>query len=138
MTHRHPEHRPGIRQFGSTVNVAFLQLDQWSEHQESQEQCQRLGRVATVLECEAARLHAPALALLATRAQLDAFTKVKTSIDKMVAELPRQQQDEIDHRDWCIKEFSENNRSTADAYDKIESPVAKKRRFGQGHRVHDL
>ena len=32
----------------------------------------------------------------------EAFTKVKELIDKMVAELTKQQADEVDHRDFCI------------------------------------
>merc|ERR1719336_2810278 len=39
-------------------------------------------------------------------------------IDEMVAELTKQQQDEVDHRDWCIKEMNKNKRDTAAAYDK--------------------
>merc|ERR1719183_136257 len=49
------------------------------------------------------------------------MTKVKALIDKMVAELTTQQKDEVDHRDWCIKELNSNKRSTAAAYDKKES-----------------
>merc|ERR1740121_3484380 len=47
--------------------------------------------------------------------------KVKALIDKMVSELKTQQADEVDHRDWCIKELNSNKRSTAAAYDKKES-----------------
>merc|ERR1719478_526128 len=62
----------------------------------------------------------PRDALLATSAQLDAFTKVKELIDKMVTELAKQQKDEIAHRDYCIAEFNSNKRSTELAYDKKE------------------
>merc|ERR1719478_223204 len=62
----------------------------------------------------------PRVALLATSAQLDAFTKVKQLIDKMVTELAKQQKDEIAHRDYCIAEFNSNKRSTELAYDKKE------------------
>merc|ERR1719478_390246 len=63
----------------------------------------------------------PRVALLATSAQLDAFTKVKELIDKMVTELAKQQKDEIAHRDYCIAEFNSNKRSTDLAYDKKEA-----------------
>ena len=71
------------------------------------------------------RLQSPRLSLMATAAQLDAFTQVKAEIDKMVAELTKQQQDEIDHRDWCIKEMNDNKRDTAAAYAKKESLETK-------------
>merc|ERR1719433_1077137 len=63
----------------------------------------------------------PRLAMLATAVQLDAFTKVKAAIDKMVAELSAQQQDETKHRDWCKTELAKNERETAANYDKKEN-----------------
>merc|ERR1719478_1012228 len=62
----------------------------------------------------------PRVALLAASAQLDAFTKVKELIDKMVTELAKQQKDEVAKRDYCIEEFNSNKRSTELAYDKKE------------------
>lgn len=55
---------------------------------------------------------------LATAAELDAFTKVKEAIDKMVAELKTQQADEVKQRDWCKDELANNDRETAAADDK--------------------
>merc|ERR1719424_2355755 len=70
----------------------------------------------------AARLSgSPQIALLAASAQLDAFTKVKALIDKMVAELATQQKDEVAKRDWCIDELNSNKRATTAAYDKKDS-----------------
>jgi len=43
----------------------------------------------------------------------------------MVAQLAKQQTDEVAHRDWCIKELNENNRSTEAAYDKKAQLEAK-------------
>mmetsp|Transcript_103245 Transcript_103245/g.298672 ORF Transcript_103245/g.298672 Transcript_103245/m.298672 type:complete len:712 (+) Transcript_103245:73-2208(+) len=80
---------------------------------------------AAVLRSAANRGSAPALALLAASVQIDAFTKVKAEIDKMVAALTKQQSDEVAHRDWCIKETNENNRSTEAGYDKQESLETK-------------
>merc|ERR1719446_2026526 len=48
------------------------------------------------------------LALLATSAQLDAFTKVKAAIDEMIAELKKQQEDEVQHKRWCQDELRKN------------------------------
>jgi len=107
------------------VNTAFFQAASRSGHQETQQLRERLQRASSALQASAARLGVPELALLATRAQLDAFTRVKEDIDKMVAELTKQQQDEIAHRDYCIEELNRNNRSTAEAYDRKASLLAK-------------
>jgi len=43
---------------------------------------------------------------------LAAFEKVKKAIDDMVAELMKQQEDEVKKRDWCIDEQNTNERTT--------------------------
>jgi len=105
--------------FDKVANVALLQTSVTSGQRE------RLHRATSVLDIAAARLGAPELSLLATRARLDQFTKVKEEIDKMVVELNKQQQDEIEHRDWCIDELNKNNRSTEEQYDIKENLQAK-------------
>jgi len=55
----------------------------------------------------------PRLAALAASVQLDAFTKVKEAIDKMIAELDKQNKDEIKKRDWCVDEFNKNEKANA-------------------------
>jgi len=107
--------------FEKTVNTAFLQ----TSAVESAGQKERLRRVAVVLERAATLTGAVELSLLATKAQLDAFTKVKEEIDKMVTELGKQQEDEVAHRDWCVDELNKNNRSTEKAYDEKASLQAK-------------
>lgn len=86
---------------------------------------ERRQKAVTALQRAAQLSGNPGVALIAASAQLDAFTKVKAMIDKMVEELHTQQDDEIAHRDWCIKELDSNNRSTAAAYDKKESLLAQ-------------
>merc|ERR1719460_2632982 len=54
----------------------------------------------------------PRLAQLATAVRLDAFTKVKKAIDDMVAQLMKQKEDEIKHKDWCVDEMNTNERTT--------------------------
>merc|ERR1719478_1255177 len=97
----------------------FLQTDSTASQKERRQQAvsalQRAARVSG----------SPQLAMLAASAQLDAFTEVKALIDKMVAELTKQQSDEVDHRDWCIDELNSNKRSTAAAYDKKDSLQAQ-------------
>jgi len=105
--------------FDKTVNVALLQMSS------SSGQGERLRRATSVLERAAAEIGAPQLSLLASHARLDAFTKVKEEIDKMVVQLNKQQQDEIEHRDWCIDELNKNNRSTEEQYDIKENLQTK-------------
>jgi len=51
------------------------------------------------------------LSTLATAVQLDSFTKVKQMMDEMVAQLKKQQQEEVDFKAYCIKEFDENEKA---------------------------
>merc|ERR1711865_85208 len=87
----------------------FLQTDA-SQKERRQQAVSALQRAARVSG-------SPQIALLAASAQLDAFTKVKVLIDKMVAELATQQKDEVVKRDWCIDELNSNKRSTDAAYE---------------------
>jgi len=63
---------------------------------------------AHLLKAWAAKLGSPQLAGLAVAAELDAFTKVKAAIDKMVKELVEQKAVEITQRDFCINNLNEN------------------------------
>merc|ERR1719316_119289 len=80
----------------------FLQTDATANQKERRQQAvsalQRAARISG----------SPQIAMLAASAQLDAFTKVKALIDKMVAELGQQQKDEVEHRDLCISDFNTN------------------------------
>merc|ERR1719454_1039731 len=98
----------------------FLQTDSTASQKE------RRQKVVSVLQRAARLSGSPQVALLAASAQLDAFTKVKALIDKMVAELTTQQKDEVDKRDWCIEELNTNKRDTTAAYDKKDSLLTQK------------
>merc|ERR1719247_2770354 len=54
----------------------------------------------------------PELSMLASSVELDAFTKVKAMIDKMIATLKTQQADEVKKNDWCKAELQENEMQT--------------------------
>merc|ERR1719424_2118718 len=58
------------------------------------------------------KTHSPELAMLATSVELDAFTKVKAMIDKMIATLKTQQADEVKKNNWCKEELQENEMTT--------------------------
>jgi hypothetical protein len=100
-------------------NPEFLQI------KSSTSQKERRQQVVTLLQRAAHASGSSQIAMLAASAQLDAFTKVKELIDKMMVELGKQQAEEIEHRDWCIDGFNTNERETAAAYDKKESLQTK-------------
>jgi len=62
-----------------------------------------------LLEALAAKTGSPELSGLAMAAELDAFTKVKAAIDKMVKELAEQSKTEITEKDYCIDKLNEND-----------------------------
>jgi len=94
--------------------TSFLQT---SSTQAEKDKVTRQSAAAT-LERAASRGDSPMLALLAGRVRLDAFTEVKKAISGMVDELTKQQQDEVEHKDWCVKEFNENTKDAKAADDK--------------------
>merc|ERR1719378_234512 len=71
------------------------------------------------------KAHSPELSMLASSVELDAFTKVKAMIDKMIATLKTQQADEVKKNDWCKAEIQENEMSTAKAKDLKADQEAK-------------
>merc|ERR1719311_1379054 len=54
----------------------------------------------------------PELSMMATSVELDAFTKVKAMIDKMITTLKAQMADEVKKNDWCKTELQENEMAT--------------------------
>jgi len=72
----------------------------------------RRTAISNVLEAAAKKSQDPRISALATRARLDAFTKVKQSIQDMVEKLIKEKEDEIKHKDFCIEEINNNERDT--------------------------
>merc|ERR1719230_490279 len=96
---------------------SFLQISSESK----QEEKARRARVVDVLKKAITKSKNPAIALLAISAQLDVFTKIKEEIDKLIGEMKAQQAEEVEHRDFCIKNLNENNRSQTAAYEKKDN-----------------
>lgn len=90
--------------FGKTFNPSFLQ--------EGSKDSSRRHAASRVLAAAANRTGSLALAAIATQANLDSFTKVIEAIDKMVAELLKEKDDEIKQKDWCVGEFNTNDAQT--------------------------
>jgi len=61
-----------------------------------------------VLRAAAVKTGNPQLSGLAVAAELDAFTKVKAAIDKMVQELAEQMKAEVKQKDFCVEKLNEN------------------------------
>merc|ERR1712127_611067 len=89
--------------FTRTFNPAFLQMSR---------QDSRRVEASRVLLKAAKKLDNPKLSNLAYRVRLDAFTRVKKAIDDMVAQLLKEKQDEIKHKDFCTDEFNQNQLQT--------------------------
>merc|ERR1719235_257536 len=49
---------------------------------------------------------------IAAKVRLDAFEKVKKAIDDMVAQLLKEKEDEIKHKDFCVGGLNENEKTT--------------------------
>merc|ERR1712084_125183 len=106
--------------FTRTFNPALLQ-------EESRVQSARRTQAAAILKAMAAKHNNPKLATLAYKVRLDAFTRVKKAIDDMIAQLLKEKEDEIKHKDFCVDEFNTNQlqtekkeREKADLIAKIE------------------
>merc|ERR1719231_796045 len=91
--------------FTKTFNPSFVQ-------KESRFNSERRGQAAKLLKAVAAKFQNPRLATLAEAVQLDAFTRVKKAIDDMVAQLLKEKEDEIKHKDFCTEEFNTNELQT--------------------------
>jgi len=75
-------------------------------------QSNRRVQVSSALSHAAKKFNDPRLSTLAVTARLDAFTKVKKSIQDMVDKLIKEKEDEIKHKDFCIEELNNNERDT--------------------------
>jgi len=71
-------------------------------------------RAAKLVSDLAKKWHKPKLAALSTSMRLDAFTKVKASIDEMITGLKKTQADEVEKKDYCIKSLHENEMTTTE------------------------
>merc|ERR1719230_2322470 len=85
---------PALLQTGAQVNAAVR------------------TKAAELLSAKAKQLQSPRLAHIAMRVRLDAFTRVKKAIDDMIAQLLKEKEDEIKHKDFCVDEFNSNQLQT--------------------------
>jgi hypothetical protein len=104
--------------FTRTFNPALLQ-------EESSLQKTRRGQASKLLTDVAKKLNSPRLATLAYKVRLDAFTRVKKAIDDMIAQLLKEKEDEIKHKDFCVDEFNTNQLQTEKKEREKQDLIAK-------------
>merc|ERR1719329_1667561 len=90
--------------FTKTFNPSFMQMEMHSS--------ERRAQASKLLTAVSKKLQNPRLATLAVRVRLDAFTRVKKAINDMVAQLLKEKEDEIKHKDFCVDEFNTNELQT--------------------------
>merc|ERR1719498_1241679 len=88
--------------FTKTFNPAFIQV----------KSSDRRTKAATMLRAAAKKFDKPQLAALALKVRLNAFGKVKDSLQAMITKLDVEKEDEIKHKDWCIDEMNTNEHNT--------------------------
>jgi hypothetical protein len=86
--------------FAKSVGTSFLQED-------ASIQSSRTDKALRHLATTAKKTGNWALLAFVSHARLDAFTKVKEALDKLMAELKVQQQDEVEKKDLCDKEIDQ-------------------------------
>jgi len=82
-------------------------------------------QASKLLSAVAKKVNSPRLAALAYRVKLDAFTRVKKAIDDMVAQLLKEKEDEIKHKDFCVEEFNANQLQTEKKEREKQDLIAK-------------
>jgi len=88
--------------FTKTFN--FLQMQSVS---------QQRNAIYNILTAAAKKSSDPRFSMLATRTRIAAFAEVKKSIQELIDNLVKEQQEGVDHRDFCIEELNNNERMAA-------------------------
>jgi hypothetical protein len=85
----------------------------------------RRNKVVQALARIAKETGDPRISSLAIHARLDAFTKVKASINDMIAALAKEQEEEVQHKDFCIDEINNNEKQTQAKEQKRDTLIIK-------------
>jgi hypothetical protein len=94
--------------FSKTFNAGAASFLQRSSGKIAEVQRDARKKAVKMLWAAAIKSGNPALSSLAMAAQLDAFTKVKEAIDKMVVELKEEKAEEVQQKDSCTSRINEN------------------------------
>jgi len=90
------------------VSRTFSFIQQRSESKSAH----RRNKVVDALSRVALQFKDPRISTLAIQARLDAFTKVKASIDDMISTLAKEQEEEVQFKDFCVDEITKNEKET--------------------------
>merc|ERR1719458_1443608 len=104
--------------FTRTFNPALLQSGAVAKSERREEASRVLSKVAQ-------KFHNPRLSTLAYQVKLDAFERVKKAIDDMIAQLLKEKDDEIKHKDFCTDEFNQNQLQTEKKEREKQDLIAK-------------
>merc|ERR1719316_300023 len=85
----------------------------------------RNAKVARVLRAAGARSRDPRLSAIATKVRLDKFTKVKETLENMIAKLTEEKEEDIKQKDFCIDGFNKNDAATQENTRKRDKLTAK-------------
>lgn len=113
--------------FSSTFNPAAASFLQKTNKRAARHETEQRRQAVALLAAAAAKSGSPELSGLAMAAQLDAFTKVKAAIDKMVKQLIEEKAAEITKKDFCVEKLNENELLTEKETRKkadVESKIA--------------
>mmetsp|Transcript_15342 Transcript_15342/g.33846 ORF Transcript_15342/g.33846 Transcript_15342/m.33846 type:complete len:666 (+) Transcript_15342:80-2077(+) len=101
--------------FGKTTTQKSMRTQQDGFLQLGAEVVRTRARNSAVaqLQAVAEKTGSSQVAALALKAKLDDFVKVKAAIDKMVAELTKQQEEEIAKKDYCVEAINKNEKEIA-------------------------
>merc|ERR1719243_478791 len=69
--------------------------------------------------------HDPRLSALAVRVRIDAFTKVKETLQNMIDKLDQEKEDDIKQKDFCVDSLNQNLRTTEDTEREKQDAIAK-------------
>merc|ERR1719387_725842 len=67
----------------------------------------------------------PRLSMLARRVRIDAFTKVKETLQNMIDNLLKEKEDTIKQKDFCVDSLNQNLRTTEDTQREKADAIAK-------------
>jgi len=103
-------------------------LSFFQEVQESKTSSAQLKEASATLQAAGKRLDSRLLTL-ALRMKIDKFPKVKEAMDDMAAALKKEQKDEIEQKDFCVKSFRENQLEQQEETQEKDTLVAKEATF---------
>merc|ERR1719324_2096140 len=83
------------------------------------------SKAAAMIQAAGKAAHDPRLSALAVRVRIDAFTKVKETLQNMIDKIIQEKEDDIKQKDFCIDSLNQNLRITEDTEREKQDAIAK-------------